>query len=78
MFYTTNAFDTSVLFFNGFEEECLPFTREVKSLLRHEVVYPLRSLGYCEWMAVLKLKDLMENLGPDFNNINAGTFEFTV
>jgi len=70
MFYTTNTFDISILYENGFEEDKL--TREAKNVLRQEIVHPLRRSGFCEWSAVKRLKDLMTNLDPDFNSSITG------
>lgn len=70
MFYTTNAFDTSLLY--GVEGDQNRIVSEVKALLKKDIVTPLRQSGFCEWTAIKQLKELIRKTTPDFNDINFG------
>lgn len=72
MFYATNTFDTSLLYGSSFEQDKM--ARDIRILLRDGIVHPLRQSGYCEWVAVRQLKELLQNASPDFNSINSGKF----
>ncbi|OXA57263.1 Ubiquitin carboxyl-terminal hydrolase CYLD [Folsomia candida] len=69
MFYATNTFDTSLLYGSSFEQDKM--ARDIRILLRDGIVHPLRQSGYCEWVAVRQLKELLQNASPDFNSINS-------
>jgi hypothetical protein len=70
MFYTTNTFDTSLLYGSHFEQEST--TKDIRILLRDGIVNPLRQSGFCEWAAVSEMKELMQKTATEFNSISTG------
>lgn len=74
MFYTTNAFDITMLYANSASEDML--TRKVRGILRKEIVDPLRREGFCPWFAVKKLREAVKPLSDEWQTMSTGTFHF--
>ncbi|ODM99198.1 Ubiquitin carboxyl-terminal hydrolase CYLD [Orchesella cincta] len=68
LFYTSNAFDIAMLYGNSPEEDSL--TRNVRTILRREIVDPLRREGFCAWPAIKKIRDAVKPLSDEWQTLS--------